>query len=441
MTQLNSAFTIVVKRQAGALARRSFGVGMLLHYHTKGLGRVLTITAPEDLTTLGFASTDPIWIPVNAVFGQAVRPKTLKIGRRANAPSQTLTITVGATLVEGDEIRFTVNDTEIEYTILAAATPTSVAAALVPLINAAAGGTPASSAIGVITIATAANGLIRFRSWTGHLSFKSTGADPGLAADLNAIYAEDKNFTAIELVHMNEAESKVAAQWAETNDVIFEPTFYDSEIADVLVTTDAASDLDALNYKNTASWWSGKDTSAHIGFALFCWLSAQTLPGGETQAHKQLSGILADDAESVNSGELIAIRDKSCNVYYQLYEDRAVTWEGITSEGRFIDSRRFLLWQAYDLELSLFDAVNSQPDKLPFDEDGRQALISAVKASLGRGVTQKGIDKDRPFVIEAPEMSTVTAANRAARVFPDITVRFFEAGAIHATSMTVLVSD
>jgi hypothetical protein len=442
MTQIDSAFVVNVKREAGALARKSFGVGMLVHYHTKTVERVITITKPEDLADYGFLSNDPLYHSVNAAFGQAVRPKSLKIGRRANAPTFSLTLTIGApSLVEGSTMRLTVNTTELTRVVPAADTPTAAGAAWVALINGVLGGAYASNALGVITLSMPVGTFCRLRDWSRHFELKSTGSDPGLTADLDAIKAEDSDFTAIELTVMNEAESKSAAAWAEVNEVLFEPTFYDSEIRSSIVTTDAGSDLDALNYKNTCMWYSGTDTSAHIGFALFVWLSAQTLPGGETQAHKQLAGIKADTSKTLFAAERSALRNKSVNFYYQQFADRAVTWEGVATDGEFIDVRRFELWQKYDAQLSLWDAVNSQPDKLPYNEDGRQALISALKASFGRGVKQGGIDNDpgRGFTIIAPEMSEVSSADRAARVFPPMTVRFFKQGAIHATSLTIIV--
>lgn len=442
MSSINSIIRVTVRRVLGALARRSFGVAMIVHYHTKTAARVFSITEPGQLEDYGFLTTDPLYHAVNACFSQANRPAELKIGRRANAPSQTLTITVGAAAaVEGHVTRLTVGTTEIVRTVPAASTPTLEAAALVTLINGAAGGTPASSALGVITIATAANGLIRFSAWSKALTFKSTGSDPGLAADLNAIYAEDPGFTGFDLVHMNEAESKIAAAWAESNDVLFFPTFFDSEMRDTLVTTDAGSDLKALNYKNTHSGYSGKDTSSHWGIALFAWMGSAFLPGGETFAHKQLAGVLADTRDTLTAGELDVLRGKNVNVYFQKYEDRALTWEGVAADGRFIDSRRFLLWQAYDVGLSLFDVINAQPGKLPFTDDGRQALISAVRSSADRGVRQGGTNPDFPYTIQADEIASVSSADKAARVFPPMTLNIVEAGAIHATSIVIDVRD
>ena len=441
MTSINSIVVVTVNRALGALARKGFGTGMICHYHTRTTDRVITITNPTELADYGFPSTDPLYYAVDAAFSQSVRPQKLKIGRLANIPTQLLTITVGA-VAEGDKVLLTVDGTDILYTVPAAPTSILVATALVAAINAIRVGTcdNAGGTLAVITTTIAAGALVRFQKWSRNLTLKDTSVDAGLAADLAAIAAEDNDWTGFDLVHTGEVNSKLAAAYAEANDKLYLPTFYDTEIR-TSATTDVISDLKLLAYKNTHAAYSGQDTSSHWGFALFVWMGAASKPGAETFAHKQLAGILPDTAKTLLAGDRDYIRAKNGNVYYQLYTDRAVTWEGVNTSGVFTDERRFLSWQKYDLTLSLFDAINSQPEKLPFTEVGRQALIAAAKASMDLGVSQGGWDPDRPYVITAQEMSAVSSVDRAARNFPQIVCHAYLAGAIHATTFQLNVHD
>lgn len=441
MSSLNEVIKVTVLRALGALARKGFGTGLICHYHTKTTDRVFSITEPGQLADYGFASTDPLYYAVNAAFSQGARPSKLKIGRLANMPTQVLTIVVG-TVAEGDKVLLTVNGTDIVYTCLAGCTSITVATALVALINAIRASTcdNAGGTLATITTTITAGAIVRFQKWSRNLTLKDTSVDAGLAADLAAIAAEDNDWTGFDLVMTGEVNSKLAAAYAEANNKLYFPTFYDTEIR-TSSTTDVISDLKLLAYKNTHAAYSGQDTASHWAFALFVWLGAISKPGAETFAHKQLAAVLPDTVKTLLAAEVDYIRGKNGNVYFQKYADRAVTWEGVNTSGAWTDERRFLMWQAYDLDLSLFDAINSQPEKLPFTETGRQVLIAAAKASMDLGRKNGGWDPDRPYVITAGEMADVSSADRGARKFPEIVCHAYLAGAIHATTFKLNVHD
>lgn len=443
MTSIAQITKTTVKRTKGALARKNFGVGLLLYPHTKTANRVISITGPDELAGYGFStSTDKIlYDTVTLLFSQAVKPAMLKIGRQTTAPIQSFTITVGAALTVGQVIRWTLNGVERTHTVVTA-TPTAVGTAIAASMLADEPTATIASVTGVITFTNVAGKFSRLSGWSKVLQFKTIGAGVAIDTDLDAIWAEDPNWTGFDAVFLNEPESKLCAAWAEAKPVLFLPTLHDFEMRDSVVTTDAASDLKALSYTHTAVAYSGKSNYAHSLFAAFVWLGAQTAPGGETFAHKSLVGVLADDDETLNSAELdTLVVSKNVNVYYQKFEDRAILWEGKTIGGGWIDIERGLLWAQYDLNISSFEAINNRPDKLPFTQEGSDVLLAAAKASIDRGVTSGLWDPDRPAVFTVTPIKNVTSADRSARVFPPITITAYLAGAIHATSFVLEVQD
>lgn len=439
MTNIADVVKVSVTAASGALAREGFGLPMIMAYHTKTANRVFEVAASAELADYGFASDHPLYTALNILFSQDPRPSTVKVGRLANAPTQVVAITI-LVATPGEVLKIQLNETtEIAYTVLPAATPTTVAAALAPLFLAAVPGCGAVAALGVITCTTAANGVTRFRGWNPRVfSFKSGGTDPGLAADLAAIYAEDQGFTGFDLLQSNELEVKAAALWAEANQKLYFPTCFDTEMRDSVVTTDVASDLKALLYQNTMVSYSGKDTHSYRGIALFGRLGAQFAPGGETFAHKQVVGVVADDSKSLFTSELNALTAKNANVYFPVFS-KAITWEGKAVNGKYIDERRFLFWQAYDLAISVFEFISNQPGKLTYDNEGRQGLIMQAELSMVRGQDSKGWtkDKDKPITVVAPEVSSLSTAQKASRAFPSITCRAYLAGAIHASTFVI----
>jgi hypothetical protein len=441
MGSINEVVKVTVTAETGALAREGFGTPCVMYYHTRSLARMLSVTSSKGLEDLGFTrSADAaLFVAADTIFAQDPKPAKLKVGRLTVTPAQTLTITV-TSAVEGDKHTLKVNDYEVVRVIPAASTPALEAAAIQALIAANVPTAGATVVGAVITITSTGNNVTRIRQWSRGLSLKSTGtAHANLAADLSAIMAEDSDFTGFDLVSMNEAESKVAALFAENNGKLFFPTFYDTEIKDSLVTTDAISDLKALLYKNTHCGYSQKDTHSYWGIALFARLGAQFAPGGETFAHKQVVGVLADDTTTMNSGELDTVRGKNGNVYYPVFK-KAITWEGVRCDGGWIDERRFLLWQAYDAAISLFEAISNQPGKLPYDSTGRNVLMTALEVSMGRGVASGGWTEDVPIQIIAPTVEEVKRDNAslvAGRRFPTITGRATLAGAIHGAEIQV----
>lgn len=86
---------IEVQASAGVArpARAGFGTLMIVAYHKHWSGRSRTYTGDAGAITDGFSTLEPAYKQLVAAFSQTPRPKTVKIGRRANAPEQVVNMT------------------------------------------------------------------------------------------------------------------------------------------------------------------------------------------------------------------------------------------------------------------------------------------------------------------------------------------------------------
>lgn len=115
--------------------REGFGTLLVVGHHTRSLDRVTAYTTPEGADE-DFASTHFIRRAIGRAFGQKPRRvQTLKVGRRAGAPTQTLRLTPIET-TPTFEYSLTIGDVEITYDVISGDTVATVIDGLVAAIAA-----------------------------------------------------------------------------------------------------------------------------------------------------------------------------------------------------------------------------------------------------------------------------------------------------------------
>lgn len=252
-------------------------------------------------------------------------------------------------------------------------------------------------------------------------------ADPGYAADLSAIQAEDSAWGAVMDQFPSSDVVAAVAGWVETRKKMYYAVSQDSAIethvlsgaTDILATLQAASrNNTVLIYRRRPSEFTDSGLLGLI-YAL--------LAGSETHAFKVPPGSTPD---AMTDTQVANVWAKNGNVFIAFAGKNRVI-EGKVPSGLFADLVRFKFWQIADVEVSVASATADAPGKLPMDDEGIAVIQSATLASLKRGVARKGLRADPPPVVNAPAIEDVPDADRAARNLTGITAIAYLAGAIH----------
>lgn len=392
--------------------------------------RVRTYATPAAMVADGFGATDPI---VRAAQRLIQNPKVeeFKIGRRASAPQQSITLTPDDT-TEGVVVTVSVVTpdgitTVVSRTNGAAETLATIATALQVLLDAITGVTAVDNTGSVTCTPTTADKLIDYRALTG-LAVLDATPDPGVVADLTAIRAADGDWYAVGLDSNSKAEVAAVAAWAEAESIIFGASSADEEVL-LDVAGNIAETLEAAAYDRTFLLWN----RAVLSYAAIAWMGDRlpSDPGSSTWKFKQLAGITRDE---LTATEIVSLQSNNAN-FYVARAGINITCDGKLASGRFIDITRTIDALINGIQVDTFTVVVNRP-KLPYTN----ASVSLVKAEL-RGTLREfqassALDPETEPVITAPLVQNVSAVDRGNRLLPDINFSARIGGAIHSIQIT-----
>jgi hypothetical protein len=157
-------------------------------------------------------------------------------------------------------------------------------------------------------------------------------------------------------------------------------------------------------------------------------------PGSSTWAHKSITGQTPD---AWTATEFTSLRANGAMVYVN---DQGVrhTYDGAACSGRFLDITRGIAWlKARIREAVLTQIVNVE--KVPYTQVGIGLVESAIYGVLSlaesNGLLAAG------WAVETPDLSTISTANKAARLLPDVKFSGTLQGAIQTVEIdgTVVV--
>lgn len=413
---------------------KGFGTVLFAVYHTAwdALARSFSgATILDELVDLGVPTYHPMYLGVQAMLSQQPRGKSIVIGRRKTAYTQTVTLTPKSA-VEGTKYSFSLVSpagvvTAINYTVPAAATLTSVGTAIAALIDPISDLT-AVSVTGVITCTTAVGKFVVYKDLPGIslLELDDTTADPGIASDLSAIADAAKlgglSWYGLTLDQGGKATITAAAAWAEARTCLFVARSSDAGCAGSLVTTDVFSALKTSGYARTAGIFAASSTG---DFRDLAWLSQGLTytPGTATFAFKRLAGVPVD---KLLSGEESAIQAKNGTTYTEI-AGVSVTFEGHTADGDYLDNTAAIDWAYQEIQLGIFGEKIASP-KTPFTRPGIAAQKAVVAEVFERGITLGSFDS---YTVEVPDLDDTLAADRADRRLVGVTFTARLSGAIH----------
>lgn len=267
------------------------------------------------------------------------------------------------------------------------------------------------------------------------MSNKQIHADPGVAADLDAILLEDNNWYCLVTGYNSAAYIIAAATWVEAQTKIYvtDSVNTDAITVNVSIGTDAFTTMHGSALSRTAGTY--YPSPARMQPAAWAGRVLPIQPGGETWAFKTLALVTPTKLTTTHRNNLIA---RNAN-WFQTVAGRNITQYGVTFNGNFLDVVRGLDWLQDDMSKAIFTTLTSN-DKIGFDDPGISTIENDIVASLDRAVQRKILKANPRPVVTVPKAADVASADRALRRLPNIKFQGFLVGAIHKVVVVGVVS-
>lgn len=441
---LTDYVTINITQTTVGLTRAGFGTGLFLSYQPTWTERTRTYASLADVAVDFSATTPgPAYRFAQAYFSQSPAPTALIIGRGANKPSKTVQLSA-LNPTTNISYAYKVNvkgtgfaDTTVTFTSDATPTDAEYAAGMVAALNAVVGKNyTAAGASSPITITGTAVG-----DWfsievddVNYQTTTETTADPGVAADLTAITAENSNWYTLGTSYNSKAYGVAAAAYVEsaglktyvalTNDTNCLATSTGTLDLMDQAKTNAYTRTLVMYHKNAASFADGALMGKCLPFD----------PGSETWAFKTLAGISTFSMTGTHRANIVARNGNS----YESVAGINITFQGKTGDGGYLDTRRGLDWLQDDMQKAVFGALAGSA-KIPYTDAGIGVIESQVRGSLKRA-GDRGILDENTIVVTVPTAASVPSIDKTNRTLNNVKFSATLQGAVHKTVVTGVVS-
>jgi hypothetical protein len=416
---------VQITRETTPVSQLGFGTMMVLGTHKVFPERIRFYQTADAMLDDGFGADSPEYEAASLALSQIPSPVRVAIGRR-DADDAVVTV---SEVDDTFEYSVTINGTEFAYQAQAADTNLLIAAGLVAAIN---GGSEPVTATdnldGTFGLAADVAGVYYSLEVSDKLT-SALSASQDIENDLTDVNNENSDWYALVITSRLKQDVLDAAAWVEARIKLFGTASSDTEIYNVLSTTDIAAELFALNYARTFLMF--HDDAATL-YPEAAWFGKQlpTPPGSSTWAFKSLAGVPTVDLTETQRTNILA---KNANTY-ELRAGVAITKNGQVAEGEFIDIIRGVDWLDARMTERIYSRLVNSP-KIPFTDPGVAIIEAEIRAQLDAGIAQGLIALDPAYTVTVPLVKDVPFNDRANRNLPDIKFRANLQGAIHAITV------
>ena len=441
---LNDLINVSISASATLPSQANFGVPLVAVYHTHYADLVRYYSDLPSLVADGFTVLDNAYKAVSEILDQNPTVAQYAIGRRTSVDLQVLQLTLTSTSALDTYKATFVDQAGASHNLSVASTgvpatdgPT-VATAITGFTLA---GCTVTHSGAVVTLTHTAGNFTDIQAWNvlnnQILQLADTTVDPGLATDLNNILAADNGWYGLCLGNNSPALVEAAMGWVETNKKL--GAFNCSDTGIILATGgNVALATMASGYSRSIGIYSGSQLKSFAGAAALG-RNFPPLPGSETWAYKDLTGVTADKLTQNAINNVIAANWN----YFTTIKGSRVMIPGWSPVGEFIDIVQGIDWFTDLLQTDLL-ALFVGTSKVPFTDAGGDQVLAVIKSDLQHAVQQDFADPGdettpapSAFV---PKVATISASNRAARKFVGSTFSFKLAGAIQSLTLTGTVT-
>ena len=254
---------------------------------------------------------------------------------------------------------------------------------------------------------------------------------------LTAIAAEDNAWYGLAVGTRVEAEQQLVAAWVETAEKLCVLASNDADVVDGVGTI--ADYVDTQGYNRTGVIYhpTSDGTPATDPYPDCAWLGKVFPfdPGSITWAFKTLTSVAS---YYLTGAQITTATGKNANIYTEV-ASVDITQFGTVGSGEYFDVMMGLDWLKAQIQERIYTALINNA-KIPFTDDGIQAVVGQLKAALQEAVELNILSASPAPTVSAPLASAVSATDKGNRLLPDVTFIATLAGAIHKTEINGTVS-
>lgn len=442
---------ITVSQQVASLLLPGFGIPLVLSAHNHFADRVRYYSANAaglaQMVVDGFTTTEAAYLAASAIAAQSPAPTQFGIGKLLNKPTQQFDL--APTAHDNTLYQFTFDGHTVAFTSGVGATLNQIINGLKTAFDLFALPVTSSNNAGA-TLRLVANNpgdwhFLQSLDPNGNpsstaranLSVAQTHADPGIAADMAAIMLFDNQWYAIINPWDSRAMAAALAAWVDSNKKFYIVNSVDDAIL-TSGTADIASDVKTASYSRTAVIYKSENQS----FVQAAWMG-RVLPlvaGSENWAYKTLAGVPADTLSENEISFAAGIptastQGKHASVYVTVF-GVAVTEYGQVGSGSWLDITRGLDALIVDMGVRIFTDL-SGPNKIPYTDKGIAIIEKDIRASLAffQAPPQNFLSDSPAPTVTVPKAASLTPAQRAARLLPNVLFSANLAGALNSVTI------
>jgi hypothetical protein len=216
--------------------------------------------------------------------------------------------------------------------------------------------------------------------------------------------------------------------------------------------TDLGSRFKAVNNDRVIMLYDANDSFAVAGIAgIYGTVNYDARQSTITVMYKVPKGIAA---EELSSSEADVLQAKNYNVFARYKGDVAIIQYGTVASGRFIDTIVGFDWLASTIQDNIFNLLLTSK-KVPMTNSGMQQISAEIARACEKavyngllngdggtwnlpdifGVIRKGQVLPKGYLIDYPNLSTLSDSDRQKRKSVPFTVYVIEAGAVHVVPL------
>ena len=235
---------------------------------------------------------------------------------------------------------------------------------------------------------------------------------------------------------------------------IFGVTSADQTILQSAVTTDLASQMQALGYSRTFVQYSS--TSLYAAAAIFGNAFTVNFQGSRTTITLKFKPEAGVAPETLSESQAAAALSKNCNIFVNYNNSTSILQNGTMSSGAFFDEIHGADWLQNDVQTAVYNLLLQFP-KVPQTDAGVNLILATVESRLAQAVANgfvapgvwtasgfgglvTGQTLSKGYYTYAPPVATQSAADRGARKAPAIQAAIKLAGAIHTANIQINVN-
>lgn len=260
--------------------------------------------------------------------------------------------------------------------------------------------------------------------------------------ELTLIANADDAWYFLVITSRTQADVEDAAAWANALVKQFHTASADVDIYDSGEVGDIASVFEIAEYDRCEAFFNELAANIYPEVAWIAVLATKT-PGSATWNFKTLTDV-TPSTTLTDAQRATVLTTKKANLYTNA-GGQDIMRVGQMANGEFID----LGWGTDYLEAvmaqAIFDVL-AAADKVPYTNQGAASIEGAIRATLDDFIASGFLDArpgtydGQPYEVVIPKVADQSQADRANRIFADITFRASLAGAIHEVEVAGTVA-